>query len=57
MLGKQLTSAVTSGVWTWNATADGGSRIASGSYIVRISGVSTDGVPFVTSKRLVVTND
>ncbi|MBS1903337.1 MAG: choice-of-anchor D domain-containing protein [Bacteroidetes bacterium] len=57
MLGKQLTSSATTGTWVWNATTDAGARVASGSYIVRISGVSTDGIPFVTSKRVVVTNE
>ncbi|HET9136937.1 MAG TPA: choice-of-anchor D domain-containing protein [Candidatus Kapabacteria bacterium] len=53
MLGKQLTSGTMTSTWNWNATANG-TKVASGSYIVRITGISDTTEQFVTSKMVIV---
>jgi len=53
MLGKQLTSGAMTTSWNWDATANG-TKVASGSYIVRINGISENNEQFVTSKMVIV---
>lgn len=53
MLGKQLTSGAMTTTWNWNAIANG-TKVAGGSYIVRINGISENNEQFVTSKMVVV---
>lgn len=56
ILGTLLTSAPVMNIWRWNATSSTGEHVSNGSYFVRINGVSNDGIPFVTTKRIIVTN-
>ncbi len=56
ILGAKMFSTSVANQWIWNATTTNGARIAAGSYIVRFSGVTNDGVAFVTSKQVIVAN-
>jgi hypothetical protein len=53
ILGRVVASShVTSGIWKWNGTAT--SELANGTYIVRASGVSTNGVRTTLSQRFLL---
>lgn len=56
ILGAKMFSTSVANQWIWNATTTNGAHIAAGSYIVRFSGVTNDGVAFVTSKQVIVAN-
>ncbi len=55
MTGKQiLSSPVTSTEWVWNGNASDGTMLLSGSYMVRLSGVSADGSPFSSTQKIIL---
>ncbi len=53
LLGNAIASHMGTEPWIWDASVNG-SRVPSGMYFLRISGVSRDGNPFVTSRHLVI---
>ncbi|MFI5263863.1 MAG: T9SS type A sorting domain-containing protein [Candidatus Kapaibacterium sp.] len=55
MTGKQVVSApINSGQWIWNGTASDGTSLLSGSYLVRLTGISTDGSAFSTTQKIIL---
>ncbi len=53
--GKQvLSSSLNSSEWIWNGTASDGTMLLSGTYIVRLSGISTDGTPFASTQKIIL---
>ncbi|MDP4219925.1 MAG: T9SS type A sorting domain-containing protein [Bacteroidota bacterium] len=55
MLGKSVLSAdINSAEWIWNGSASDGSMLLSGTYLVRISGISSEGEPFVTTQKIIL---
>ena len=51
--GIMLTSSTVTGRWTWDGSVNG-FPMPNGAYIVRISGTSTDGTPFVSTRKTVL---
>jgi hypothetical protein len=49
-----LSTSITSSEWIWNGTATDGSMLVAGTYIVRISGMSTEGAPYITTQKIVL---
>ncbi len=49
-----LSTSITSSEWVWNGTATDGSLLVAGTYIVRITGLSTEGAPFVTTQKIIL---
>jgi hypothetical protein len=55
LVGKQVISTpINSSQWIWNGTAKDGTTLLSGTYIVRLSGLSADGSPFVSTQKIVL---
>jgi hypothetical protein len=55
MQGKQvLAQSLSSNEWIWNGTAADGSALPAGTYIVRISGASTEGAAYVSTQKIVL---
>jgi hypothetical protein len=53
--GKQVfTSPIASGEWIWNGTATDGSMLLSGTYIVRLTGMSAEGAPFISTQKIIL---
>jgi len=52
MLGALVSSSAAYTDWNWNVAGD---QITAGTYILRFTGVTSDGIPFVESKQLKVT--
>jgi flagellar hook assembly protein FlgD len=53
--GKQLVSTnVTSSEWLWDGTSSSGTAVLSGTYFVRLTGESTDGIAFNTMLKIVL---
>jgi hypothetical protein len=55
VMGKQvLSSPVHSTEWIWNGTASDGTTLLSGSYFIRVSGMSSEGAPFVSTQKIIL---
>jgi len=55
MQGKQvLSTTLTSSEWIWAGTSTDGSVLPAGTYLVRISGSSTDNTAFVTTQKIIL---
>ena len=55
MTGKEvLSTSISSNEWIWNGTANDGSSLLSGTYLVRLSGTSTDGASFVSTQKIIL---
>ena len=49
-----LSTSITSSEWIWNGTATDGSMLLSGTYIVRLTGTSTEGAPYVMTQKIIL---
>jgi hypothetical protein len=55
MLGKQVfSSPIHSNEWIWNGTASDGAPLLTGSYIIRVNGISAEGAPFVSTQKIIL---
>ncbi|MDP4219926.1 MAG: T9SS type A sorting domain-containing protein [Bacteroidota bacterium] len=55
MTGKQvLSSPIAASEWVWNGTATDGTQLLSGTYLVRLSGTSTEGASFVSTQKIIL---
>lgn len=53
--GKTIRTAdVTASSWTWDGTATDGTSMRSGTYFVNVTGTSTDGTPFASTRKIVL---
>ncbi len=49
-----LSTSITSTEWIWNGTATDGSALVAGTYIVRLTGLSTEGTPFLSTQKIIL---
>jgi hypothetical protein len=55
MQGKSvLSTTLNTSEWIWSGTANDGSALPAGTYIVRLSGVSSQGAPFVSTQKIIL---
>lgn len=53
--GKTIRTAdVNASSWTWDGTATDGTAMRAGTYFVNVAGTSTDGTPFASTRKIVV---
>ena len=54
MLGKLLYSGPASNGWMWHGLDMNGAAVNAGNYILRLTGTTTTGEPFVMSRHIVI---